>query len=262
MLKKILFLLVLILGGVYSFFSENEQIITRDNNLCFNHTCPTKSSSDNLLVEHDIFVLSMNPKTKFADWVAYKVEPKNLNGLNKQRSWKKDPKLKPEQAFSPSDYERSNEACGYDRRHQAPLADFSKSQYAAQTNYLSNITPQMLKLNRGAWKILEDKERLLAKHTKGEVYVFTGTYYTGKPMCLLPKAKLDYTIPNGYWKIIILKNGTNVSHASFKFQQETKDKNYCNQVTTVEEINRLTKIKFPFNNTTKSGSLLQKLGCN
>ncbi|CAF3761573.1 unnamed protein product [Rotaria magnacalcarata] len=111
----------------------------------------------------------MNPKTKFADWVAYKVEPKNLNGLNKQRVWREDPKLKPEYSFSPKDYEGGNKACGYDRGHQAPLANFSNNQHADQTNYLSNITPQMSKLNRGAWKRLEDKERLLAKKNKGEV---------------------------------------------------------------------------------------------
>lgn len=262
MFKKILVLLLLILVAVYSWFSETKEIITHDSSFCFEHKCPSKIASDNIVVDHDIFVLSMNPETKFADWVAYKVEPKNLNGLNKQRVWRKDPKLKPEHAFSPSDYEGGNEACGYDRGHQAPLADFSKSQYAAQTNYLSNITPQSLALNRGAWKILEDKERLLAKNTKGEVYVFTGTYYTGKPMCQLPKARLQHTIPNGYWKIIILKDGTNVAHASFKFQQETKDKNHCNHVTTIEEINRLTKIKFPVSSIISSGSLLKELGCD
>lgn len=262
MLKKILFLMSIILALVYSFFADTSKIFTHDPDLCFNHTCPTKSSSDTIIIEHDIFVLSMNPKTKFADWVAYKVEPKNLNGLNKQRVWREDPKLKPEYSFSPKDYEGGNKACGYDRGHQAPLANFSNNQHADQTNYLSNITPQLSKLNRGAWKRLEDKERLLAKKNKGEVYVFTGTYYTGKPMCQLPKARLQHTVPNGYWKIIILKNGKNVSHANFKFQQEATDNDYCNHSTTIEEINRLTNLKFPISNLSSSNTLLEKLGCN
>jgi len=204
-LKKTLFLLLIILALLYSFLPNTKEftknIPTLGGNICFNNSCPSKITSNNIIIEHDIFVLSMNPTTKFADWVAYRVEPRNLNGLNKQRVWKKDPKLGAKYAFSPNDYKGASKACGYDRGHQAPLADFSKSRYASQTNYLSNITPQLAKLNRGAWKRLEDKERLLAKKTKGEVYVFTGTYYTGKPMCQLPKAKLQHTIPNGYWKI-------------------------------------------------------------
>jgi endonuclease G len=48
------------------------------------------------------------------------------------------------------------------RGHLAPLASFSDTPFAADTNLLSNITPQVSALKKGP-SILEDKERTLAK---------------------------------------------------------------------------------------------------
>ena len=264
MIKKNLIILLLILFCISACTQERspEARYGTDSKLCLNSNCPSKLNSENIIIEHDLFVLALNPKTKFADWVVYRVDPKNLNGSYKKRLWKSDPKLSVAYAFKPSDYKSGYETCGYDRGHQAPLASFSNSkQYVEQANYLSNITPQIAKLNRGAWKTLEGKVRLLAKATNANVYVYTGTYYTGEPMCELPNAKLDYTIPNGYWKIVIVKDGANIKHASFKFRQEDKGKNHCDYSSSIEEITQLTKINFPLIGADSSSDLMHDLGC-
>jgi endonuclease G len=259
MIKKHLTILFLIF-----FISACTQRVKVDigSELCLNSNCPSKIASENIIIEHDLFVLALNPRTKFADWVAYRVDPENLNGSYKKRFWQSDPKLSVAYAFKPSDYKGGYKTCGYDRGHQAPLASFSNSeQYVEQANYLSNITPQKFKLNRGVWKTLEEKVRALAKSTRGNVYVYTGSYYTGEPMCKLPNAKLDYTIPNGYWKIIIVKDGDSIKHASFKFKQDDKGKSHCSYSSSIEEIKQLTKINFPLIKANSSSDLMSDLGC-
>ncbi len=194
--------------------------------------------------------------------MAYKVEAKNLNGDYKKRIWKKEPALDTKYTFIPEDYKGANKKCGYDRGHQAPLGAFTNNPNAPKTNYLSNITPQLAKLNQGAWKKLENRVRLLAKDNKGEVFVITGTYYTGKPMCQLPNARLKYVVPNGYWKIIVLKDGENIKYSSFAFAQETVDKDYCKYKTSVQKIKKLTGIRFPISNESDTNSLSNDLGCS
>ncbi|NRB11012.1 MAG: DNA/RNA non-specific endonuclease [Rickettsiaceae bacterium] len=234
--------------------------ITSD--LCFNNKCPTNMAKDNFTIKHDIFVLSLNRKTKFADWVAYKVVPQNLSGAYKERKWRSDPKLSDaEYALTPTDYKHAYATCGYDRGHLAPLASFSNHISARKTNYLSNITPQLAKLNRGAWKKLEDRIRLLAREYDGEVYIMTGSYYTGKTICKLPSAKLEHVVPNGFWKIVILKNDDNIKYSSFYFTQEATDKNYCNYSTSIEKLQQLTSLNFPSITTIRTQPLLEELGC-
>ena len=126
---------------------------------------------------------------------------------------------------------------------------------------MSNISPQMQALNKGPWSSLENKVRSLTD--KGEVHVFTGPYYTEKQMCELPNAKIPHKIPNGYWKIIILKESVNavqVRYASFKFEQETPSGvNICDYQTDIPEIERLSHYGFQIDKDLPS--LARDLGC-
>jgi endonuclease G len=229
---------------------------------CFNGNCPIEASHTNITIENDIFILSANKKTKFADWVAYKVNSKNLRGSFKKRKWRKDPNIDKEYTFIPSDYKGAYASCGYDRGHQCPLGAFTNNSNSYQINYLSNITPQKSTLNRGAWKNLENKVRRLATELPAEdLYIFTGTYYNGESVCKLPTYRVEYNIPNGYWKIILLKNKGSLNYASFVFPQESKNKNHCNYVSNINHIKLLTKTKFPLKAQNPSKFLLEKLGC-
>jgi endonuclease G len=46
------------------------------------HGCPGGAPAANQLVDRDIYTLSNNPVTKFADWVAYKVDPGNFENAS------------------------------------------------------------------------------------------------------------------------------------------------------------------------------------
>jgi|TARA_Y100000389_G_scaffold115677_1_gene112810 DNA/RNA endonuclease G (NUC1) len=60
--------------------------------------------------------IAISKDTKFAKWVAYKVESKNLNGSSKSRNFKQDPKLDNDIALSSKDYKDA-----YQRRAIKPI---------------------------------------------------------------------------------------------------------------------------------------------
>lgn len=142
--------------------------------------CPFGSSATNDLIIRDIYILSSNDATKLADWVSYRVEPKNF-GKRRKRTWQEDPWLDASETLERGDYRKAHSVAGYDRGHQAPLGSFSASRYWYQTNFLSNITPQRSALNQGPWRVLEERIRKLARRQvragNGIVYVMTGPIY-------------------------------------------------------------------------------------
>lgn len=142
--------------------------------------CPYGSPSTNDLLIRDIYILSSNDDTKLADWVAYRVDPRNF-GKKRKRDWRADPWLADDETLERQDYRRAHSLAGYDRGHQAPLGSFSASPHWYQTNFLSNITPQRSALNQGPWRVLEERIRKLAKRQvqagHGILYVLTGPIY-------------------------------------------------------------------------------------
>lgn len=198
--------------------------------------CPQGTPAANQLIARSIYALSNNPVTKFADWVAYKVNQNNLTGPKRTRVWKKDPDMNAADTITPNEYGRANEMLGVDRGHQAPLAAFKGHQAWEMTNFLSNITPQSSKLNQGPWKNLEAAVRNLANATGQDVFVMTGPLYEWL-MLKLPATDKDHRVPSSYWKIVAIQDGTNVKAAGFYFYQTTpRGANYCDHMKTVDFI--------------------------
>lgn len=242
--------------------SETPQEAVVTNSLCYQLYCPTGGPKNNVIVNHQIYLLSLNRRTKFADWVAYVVRRDNLHGPSRKRAWKKDPTISAVYTLSPKDYRGASKVCGYDRGHQAPLASFSNNPHWATTNYLSNITPQKSALNRGPWVRLESAIRRLA--AKGQAaYVVTGLIYTDKEtMCPLP-SQPSLHIPNAYFKVIFQSNDGVVEYAAFIMPQDAARKiNMCQYAVTLQVVRDKTKLRFL--KTTPNNMderLLQDLGC-
>jgi endonuclease G len=211
---------------------------------------PKGCPATNDLIIRDIYALSSNDSTKFADWVAYRLDLKTITGPSqKERDWQADPWLDEWETLEPEDYKDASKAIGIDRGHQAPLADFKGSEYAYETNYLSNITPQNSNLNRGIWKNLEDYERKLTEKY-GLIYVMTGPLYE-KEMPKLPKADEYHKVPSGYWKIIIIpyeqdiRNKSNLEIFGFIFNQNIpKNSALKDYLVSIDEIQRRSHLDF------------------
>lgn len=113
------------------------------------HGCPLGAPGTNDTIVREIYTLSSNDLTKMADWVAYRKTPETI-GTSEGRDWQTDPALAADETLTEESYKDAPASLHIDRGHQAPLASFSGTQMADQTNILSNITPQGSALNQSA----------------------------------------------------------------------------------------------------------------
>lgn len=244
-INKLIAILLLVFG-VQTTFSQYTEIHCKH----FLYGYPKGSPSYNDLIIRDIYALSSNDSTKFADWVAYRLDSATISGPSqKERKWAADPWLDEKETLEPNDYDGAPKALGIDRGHQAPLADFKGTNCAYETNYLSNITPQSSALNQGVWEDLEEAERNLTLKY-GLVYVITGTLYE-KPMTKLPKADEPHKVPSGYWKIITIPADKDISKPdkfeifAFIFEQNTpRTDKISAHLVSVDEVERRSKLDF------------------
>lgn len=169
------------------------------------HGCPVGAPAIDDIIVREIYTLASNDLTKMADWVAYRVTPDTI-GPSGTRKWASDPWLSPDETLEPDDYDGAPAALGIDRGHQAPLAAFSGTPFAADTNILSNITPQGAPLNQAPWQRLEAQENELARHENIAVYVLTGPLFE-RVVPAMPRADERHRVPSGYWKVVATVDG-------------------------------------------------------
>ena len=168
------------------------------------HGLPTGGNPANQLIERENYCLSLNPQTKFADWVAYRLDAETVTGeMECFRGFAADPDVPPENILELSDYEGAYKELGLDRGHLAPLSSF-RGEDTRSINLMSNIVPQSVGLNRGVWRLLEDWERVLTL-AHSPAYVITGTVYQENRL-QLPNADEEHKIPTGFWKLIEINN--------------------------------------------------------
>lgn len=240
-----------------------EQEVRRTHPNCL-ISCPVGAPRDNIVVDHDAIILSSNKKTKFADWVAYKIIASYIEGPKRKRIWQKDPKIEAQFTFVPKDYKNlTRPPYNFDRGHQAPLGSLKNHDKWYVVNYLSNITPQARKLNQGSWNDVESEERKLVKRYR-EVYVLTGPYYDKYNTVDSPlNRRIKYMVPSGYWKVIAVKENDAIKTVSFIFPQKTPFRdNFCKYLASLSQVEKMTGLKL-FGNKIILGEdhLANKVGC-
>jgi endonuclease G len=225
--------------------------------------CPTGAKADDTVLAHHIYALSNNPRTKFADWVAYLVTADKINPGCK-RVWTTDLDLDPATTLAPKDYAGANKALHVDRGHQAPLASLCDAKYWPEADYLSNITPQSSALNQGPWERLESAERGIVKGgISATVYTLTGPLYERK-MPALPHASKPHKIPSGYWKIVAVEKDGAVHAAGFVMNQDLpRDADYCATHVTLSAIEARAHLHFfpKLAQLPAEGAMIENLGC-
>jgi len=213
------------------------------------HFCygyPVGAPASNDLIIRDLYALSNNDNTKFADWVCTYTTWHEVDGdLDLERNWRNDPWLDPSETLeakptNQDDYRGQKE---YDRGHLAPLASFKGSRFASQVNYYSNIVPQRPDLNRGPWEALEEKTRDLVRKYDS-AWVMCGPLYEA-PMPPLPNADEPHRVPSGFWKIVAVQEGATLHVAAFVMEQTTARKSPAiDHLTTVDEVERRSGLDF------------------
>lgn len=152
---------------------------------------------DSVFVKSPIFEVMYSEKLEQPIWLKYNVRCPDGNYPRTGMDFYTNDSI---HTSDDVDYQRNI----YDKGHLAPAADFNcdRQTLLITFSYL-NCALQNQSLNRGAWKMLEEYERELArKHPIVEVKVYC--VYSKKSI----KLKTGATVPDGFWKIITYSGKT------------------------------------------------------
>ena len=144
------------------------------------------------IVTHGKYTLCYSEKHEQAKWVSYTLEIESLMcKKHRKNDFRSDPLITTGSA-SVSDYRGSE----YDRGHLAPAADFCD---VSSTFFMSNMSPQKPRFNRGVWKRLEEWVRNQVR-LGGAIKVVTGPVLNDN---LKTIGKNKVSVPEFYYKVII-----------------------------------------------------------
>ncbi|TDP58650.1 DNA/RNA non-specific endonuclease [Flavobacterium dankookense] len=194
-------------------------------------------SNTNQVVIHQYYTLSYNEEYEQAEWVAYTLKRENLKGNNFDRPFFiQDSKVK----TGSSDW-RNYKKSGYDKGHLCPAGDMKFSKKAFDETFLtSNISPQKHDFNDGVWNRLEQKIRFWASKY-GKVYVITGGVLNDD---LKTIGREEVAVPEYFYKIVATNTNGKIKMIGFLIPHQDSDVGLYNFVTSVDEIEKMTKIDF------------------
>lgn len=130
-------------------------------------------------------------------WVVYHFtkEEAVTKAVKRSDDFREDPEI-PTGSATLADYRRS----GYDRGHLAPAADMAFSVKTMKDSfYMSNMSPQKPKFNRGIWKKLEAQVRHFAI-AEEDIYIVTGPVLPKTKSLTIGSSKV--TVPAYYYKVV------------------------------------------------------------
>lgn len=155
----------------------------------------------------------------------------------------------------------------YDRGHQVPANHLDASEAAIKaTNTMTNILPQALKMNRGAW--LQTEEIIECYRDISELLVIGGVIWGNNPADDYFVETHGIKTPDAYWKVIIRGTGQNEQAIAWIVPntQDATRKRLDKYLVSLDEIERVTGEKIPVADYAKhdkpNQSWLIPKGCN
>lgn len=181
------------------------------------------------IVSHGGYTLCYSEKHEQAKWVQYKLELEDLMCRKKRKNdFRSDPKVLSGSA-SVSDYRRS----GYDRGHLAPAADFCDM---SSTFFMSNMSPQKPRFNRGVWKKLEYWVREQVR-LGGPIFVVTGPVLHDS---LETIGRNEVSVPEFYYKIVFSRTVT----IAYLLPNKGSRRKLSSFMVPIDSVETLTGIRF------------------
>lgn len=205
----------------------------------FSKTFYPKFKKKEQVVRHLGYTLCYDENYEQAKWVAYRLTAAMCNNSTEERTdnFREDPAIKTGSAI-PNDYKKT----GYDRGHLCPAGDMGWSEIAmSESFYMSNMSPQEPKFNRGIWKTLETQVREWAKKDE-EIYIVTaGVLEKGLPTI---GEKNKVAIPKYYYKVILDVYGKEKKAIAFVMPNTGSKGSIFDYAVTIDSVERLTQINF------------------
>lgn len=190
------------------------------------------------------YVLYYSPQHRQPTWVAYVLSRSDVSKkvVEREDKFVKDKEVVKRGwvAADDSDYKRS----GYDRGHLLPSADRDNSSKENKSTFLySNISPQKARLNRGAWRDLEEQTRRWAMMYDSLCVITAGVLSDDKPMKSIGDNQVS--VPNKFYKVILAKyKGEYYAICFLLPNDDSVDSDFRRYTVSVDSIESVTGIDF------------------
>lgn len=190
-----------------------------------------------VIKEYEGFRVDFNPKRHTPNAVSWILMGNETEGQS-SRSNKFWTDSEMDGCADTRDYSRS----GYDRGHMCPAGEQKWSEEAMHHSFvMSNICPQDHDLNTGAWKTLEDKERIWARRDS-LIVIVAGPIYNSKRPKTIGKNKV--AVPDAFFKVLLAPYADPVRAIGFVYPNMKSTGNMEQYATTVDEVELLTGMDF------------------
>lgn len=198
---------------------------------------PEKEDSHQI-IQHNGYMLCYREKYEQPEWVCYTLDAKKVEkNVDRKDNFRPDPLVLTESATL-ADYNKS----GYDRGHLAPSADLTYSfETMDESFFLSNMSPQAAKLNRGAWKDLEHEIRTLTEHYD-LLYIVTGPILEKDEYSTIGKNQV--AVPEFYYKALLGIKNNSYQMIGFIMPNKECEGTIWDYACTVDEVESRTKLDF------------------
>jgi endonuclease G len=165
-----------------------------------------QTSEPEILISRNQYVISYNRNRRAPNWVAWKLEDRDMGKVKRTNNFTKDPDLDQYLARmnegTAVDFNEYNGSC-FERGHQIPSADRTDSTANNEETFMmSNMIPQTPYLNEVVWNHLEQYTRELVKNQGKKIYAIAGPVYDLDYGKVGPKK--DIPVPSKDFKILIV----------------------------------------------------------
>lgn len=219
--------------------SDSSKASESTNAIDLNELDKVKSILDmpSIIKEYQGFTVDFNPKNKTPNYVAWILQGNETAGASsRSNNFWTDPEL--DGCPDTRDYSRS----GYDRGHMCPAGEQKWSDEAMHHSFvMANICPQKHELNTGAWKTLEDKERVWAKRDSAIVIV-AGPIYDSTDKETIGQNKVR--VPSAFFKVLLAPYATPMRAIGFVYPNMKCEGNMASYAVTVDDVEKMTGFDF------------------
>lgn len=187
--------------------------------------------------DYEGFRVSFNSDNGTPNWVSWELLRSETTGAQSRynKFWQ-DPEL--DGCPSTEDYTHS----GYDRGHLCPAADQKWSETAMVDCFsMANMAPQDNALNTGAWKTLENKERVWAERDSAIIIVAGPIYEDGDRKRI---GRAGVRVPGAFYKVMIAPYLEEPRGIAFVYPNMASPGNMENYVVTIRDVEKLTGLDF------------------
>lgn len=219
-------------------FVDDSGKVSRIENVSDLERVLVPSSLSQQIKSYEGFTVNFNRDNRTANYVSWELLGSETDGISSRKGekfWKDEdiancPETK--------DYTRS----GYDRGHLYPAADAKWSGRSMKECFtMANITPQVHSLNGGAWKTLEEKERLWAVRDSALVIIAGPVYQQADNKRI---GASGVRVPSAFFKVIFAPYVEYPRAIAFVYPNDYCPGNMQNYAQSVDYVEQLTGFDF------------------